>query len=71
MGRSTVDRMQEAGYSAQTWAEGFGVNASSPAEGWSLMLGSVEFCGYFADPNLTDIGVSISGDVYVVTLAGE
>jgi hypothetical protein len=70
-GRRTVDRMAQVGYSAQTWAEGFGVNAGSPAEGWSFMLGSLDFCSSFADPGLTDVGVAISGDVYVVTLGAE
>jgi hypothetical protein len=70
-GRTTVDRMGQVGYSAQPWAEGFGVNASNPAEGWSRMLGSAEFCSYVDDPDLVDVGVGISGDVYVVTLGAE
>lgn len=70
-GHVTLDRMALAGYSAQTWTEGFGVDASSPAEGWSFMLESVDFCSHFADPGNTDIGVAISGDVYVVTLGSE
>jgi hypothetical protein len=70
-GRTTLDRMALAGYSAQTWAEGFALEASTPAEGWSLMIGSVEFCNYFSDPGLTDVGVALSGDVYVVTLGSE
>jgi uncharacterized protein YkwD len=70
-GQGTEDRMEQVGYSVRIWAEGFGVSARGPAEAWSQMLQSFDFCRYFADARLTDIGVAISGDVYVVTLGSE
>ena len=70
MGRTTLDRMDLAGYSAGTWAEGIGFGVDGAADGWSQMLSS-EFCEYVGDPRVTDVGVGISGDAYVVTLGAE
>lgn len=70
-GQNTPDRMARVGYSAETWAEGFGVDASGPAQGWSLARSATEFCAYFAESRLTDMGVAVSGTVYVITLGTE
>ncbi len=67
-GRNTRTRLTAAGYSDSLWAEGF-TRASSVNKAFSLMLADTNVCPALVSSSYVDVGIGVSGNVYVVTLA--
>jgi hypothetical protein len=70
-GRDSEGRMALAGYATTLWGEGYVSEPASPADALSRMLADPESCIALTDANLADVGVGVSGQVYVVTLGSE
>jgi uncharacterized protein YkwD len=68
-GRSTTERLALANYTATLTTEGFATSASSAQQAIDLILSVESSCRDFASATFVDVGVAVSGDVYVVTMA--
>lgn len=70
-GRGSQQRMNEAGYSSQSWAEAFAFSGSSPNDALSIMLADADSCHGLMAASNEDVGVAHIGDVDVLSLASE
>jgi uncharacterized protein YkwD len=68
LGRSTRDRLQLAGYDETRWGETFATSSSS-TRALQAMLSSESACQELTAADLIDVGVGVSGDVAVITMA--
>lgn len=70
-GHTTQQRMSSAGYNARQWGEGFAQQAGTAARALELMLADQANCAQLTSPRIQDVGVGVSGDVYVTTFGSE
>jgi hypothetical protein len=70
-GRSSSERMREAGYSARLWGEAYSFGAATAADALSNMLSDASACRGLSATALTDVGVAHVGDVDVITTAAQ
>ena len=70
-GRATQDRMQLAGYAATLWGEAFAIQAISAEDALRIMLQDEFTCQRLASADFTDLGVGVSGNVYILTLGAR
>jgi len=70
-GRATQDRMQLAGYAATQWGEAFALQAISAEDALRIMLRDEATCQRLTSADFTDLGVGVSGNVYVLTLGAR
>lgn len=68
-GRDTQARLQLASYEPLLWADAYAIGAASPEDALRLMLQDLFNCTQLTDVDFADIGVAVSGDAYVMTLA--
>lgn len=60
-----------AGYTPDFWAVGYGTRVRSASEAWPKMLKSNQFCSLVSGSQVSDIGVAVIGNSYVVTVGSE
>jgi hypothetical protein len=70
-GLTTEQRMSSAGYDARLWGESFAMQANSAARALELMRMDATLCGRLSSAQYRDVGVGVSGDVYVATFGSE
>lgn len=70
-GRDTQARLSIAGYEPLLWADAFALEATSPEHALELMLQDIANCMRISDGDFIDIGIGVSGDAYVMTLAAQ
>lgn len=70
-GRTTQDRMRQAGYTPRLWADSYALEVTTTAEARDLMLSDPSACARLVDPAYVDIGVGRAGDVLVATIGAE
>lgn len=68
-GRGTGDRVQLAGYAAVQWAEAYALEATGAEQALALMLDEMFNCQSLASAVFIDVGIAVSGDAYVMTMA--
>jgi uncharacterized protein YkwD len=68
LGRGTRDRLRLAGYDETRWGETFATSSSSTLA-LQAMLSSESACQELTAADLVDVGVGVSGDVAVITMA--
>lgn len=70
LGRGSEERMSLAGYDAMPWGETF-VREAGSEQAFATMLSMSDPCRRFVDASFVDVGIGVSGDVKVMTLAAE
>jgi uncharacterized protein YkwD len=70
-GRTTEQRFTAAGYAATQWGESFALQAASSARAVELMMSDPTVCQKLASAQYKDVGVGVSGDVYVAAFGSE
>lgn len=68
-GRDTQTRLQLADYEPLLWADSFALEASTAEEAIALIVQDIFNCMALSNPDYLDVGIGVSGDAYVVTLA--
>jgi len=71
LGRDTPTRLQLAGYRQTLWAEAFAIEAADAQRALELMITDSFPCSRLASPDFIDVGLGVSGDVYVMTLGAR
>ncbi len=70
-GRTTQQRFNAAGYAATVWGESFAIDAPSTARAVELMLADASICKTLGSARNQDMGVGVSGNVYVAAYGSE
>jgi len=70
-GRNTSQRLEAAGYTSNTWGEGFAYNQSSGDSALSTILRDASACRGLTESSAADLGVARVGSVDVITVAAE
>lgn len=70
-GRDAAERANLAGYDVSFWWESYAYNAASGNQAYERILSDPDSCPELGNPQYTDVGVGMAGDVFVVLLAAE
>ena len=70
MGRNTQARLTLVEHSSTPWGESY-ARAATASQALASMLSDVDSCQRFVDGAFLDVGIGASGDVHIVTIAGE